>query len=110
MSATWLPADKVRAWMQLDGAAGSVLPGPVESARLAAAAYVRRVRPDLFTVDGGGPGDDAILAGLIATKRLNERSNGSGFAEFGATVAFLELDPDVSALLGLGPHAAPRVG
>lgn len=107
----WLPLDDATAWCNVDENADDAKRGVVKQCRDAAAAYIERVRPDLFT-EGGGvtPDDAAFLAGTIATKRLYARLGGSGFAEFGPAVALLELDPDVSALLGLGPHAAPRVG
>ncbi len=103
----WLPPAQVVAWLQLDD------PNDVrvEASRAAAAAYVERVRPDVFGTDPpGSPGSDILLAGLIATRRLYDRATGDGFSEFGQAVALLQVDPDVSALLGLGPHAAPRVG
>lgn len=113
--AAWLPTDEARRWCGLDETATEEKAAVVESCRDAAAAYVRRVRPDLFgpaAPDAAGPqvGDDAYLAGLIATKRLLNRHDSATFGAFGPAVALLELDPDVSALLGIGPHAAPRVG
>lgn len=109
----WLDPTEVAEWMQLDTQDGAVQDARVEQARAAAAAYVRRVRPDLFVAEPvvvDNPGPAAVLAGMIATKRLYARTGGSGFAEFGPAVALLELDPDVSALLELGAHAPPRVG
>lgn len=110
MTDAWPPPDSVRDWMQLDGSTGSDLPAPVEAARQAAADYIHTVRPDLFPDDNAAPTGAPLTAALIATKRLAARATGSGFAEFGATVAFLELDPDVSTLLGLGNHATPGLG
>lgn len=111
----WLPEDEAARWCGLDEAASADKRAVVASCRDAAAAYIERVRPDLFgadVADAAGPrvGDDAYLAGLIATKRLYGRQDNGSFGVFGPAAALLELDPDVSALLSLGPHAAPRVG
>jgi hypothetical protein len=85
-----------------------------QRARLAAAAYVERVRKDLFDEAGVyTPNQDVVQAGLLLTSRLYaRRSTPQGLASFGefGPGTILRGDPDVDRLLGLGRHAPPKVG
>lgn len=115
----WLPQDVVLAQLGADVGAGN-LPA-VQAARLAAIAYVERVRPDLLTVvvTGGGTtvswegGPDVQLgAAMLAARLYARRSSPQGLASFGefGPGAILRLDPDVERLLGTGRHARPALG
>lgn len=116
---SWLPADAARAECRV--AAGSPDEAAVERARLAAAAYVERARPDLATLVGTG--DTAVVAyaapadvvagALMLTSRLYaRRSSPVGLASYGdlGVASVVRLDPDLERLLGIGRHAAPRIG
>lgn len=107
----WLTVDAVAAQLRLDREAGTPLPSLAEQARLAAAAYVERVRADL---DWTAPvAADVVTGAAILASRLHARSGSplglASFAEFGPS-AVLRLDPDVERLLGLGRYARPAVG
>lgn len=79
-------------------------------ARVAAAAYVRRVRPDLFAGDAV-PTDQAVIYGaqLLTARLWARRGSPTGLASFGefGPGAILRLDPDVERLLGVGRHSRP---
>lgn len=91
-------------------------------ARLAAAAYVRRVRPDLFGLAADGvtaltpdpvAHADVVQAGqLVAARLWARRGSPTGLASFGefGPGAIRSVDPDVERLLGIGRSAAPVVG
>lgn len=120
--APWLPLPTVLAHVGVD--AGSAQELDADRARLAAAAYVERTRPDLlkgYDDNGDGtidryvyePTRDVAHAGLLLAARLfARRGTPQGLASFGefGPGAILRLDPDVERLLGVGRHARPRVG
>lgn len=110
--APWLPLTAVLAHLGVD--AGSAQQPDADRARLAAAAYVQRARPDLLSVAGVyEPGSDVAHGGLLLAARLYaRRGTPQGLASFGefGPGTILRLDPDVERLLGLGRHARPRVG
>lgn len=113
MAHDWLPYAQVVAWLARDdlGGPGGGEPDPrLDAAREAAADYIEGARPDVDYAAADGVPAAVLMAGYIATRRLFDRATGDGFPEFGPAVALLQVDPDVSALLGLGQHARPRVG
>lgn len=104
----WLPSAVL---LSYTGApeAGAAL----QQARLAAAAHVRRVRPDLFLDDAVPTTEDVKLGALMLAARLYaRRSTPQGIATFGdfGPGAIMRLDPDVERLLGVGRYAKPQVG
>jgi len=113
----WLPIADVAAQIARQGDPGDDV--TLEAARVGAAAYVERVRPDLVVRDeAGDPAsfaatDDVKLGALILAARFYARKGSpmgvATFAEFGAA-QIVRLDPDVERLLGLGRHARPRIG
>jgi hypothetical protein len=79
----------------------------------AAAAFVERVRPDLFAaVDAPAPASDVQLGvALLAGRLWARRGTALGTADYEAGVAsVLRTDPDVSRLLGLAWHGMPGCG
>lgn len=115
----WLSPGAVLAHLGADAASPNQ--PAVDAARLAAAAYVERVRPDLLTVvvtaDGTTvtwDGDAAVELGavMLAARLYARRSSPQGLASFGefGPGAILRLDPDVERLIGTGRHARPAVG
>lgn len=113
----WLaPAD---ALAECRVAAESADAPAVERSRMAAGAYVERVRPDLFVTLADGvtrayaPTPDVTAGAMLLTARLYARRSSPvgvvSYAEFGPS-SVPRLDPDVERLLGLGRHARPRIG
>lgn len=107
----WLPAASVLAHLGVD--AGSAQEADAERARLAATAYVERVRSDLLVEDGYAPDPDVAHGALLLAARLYaRRSSPQGLASFGefGPGAIMRLDPDIERLLGVGRYGSPRVG
>lgn len=105
-------------------AAEAWLPLPVDTppspgahaARVAAAAYVRRVRPSLFrnaegttTPDPVEHADVVYGAQLLAARLWARRGSPTGLASFGefGAAAVVRLDPDLERLLSTGRYARP---
>lgn len=108
----WLPLAAVLAQLSIPQGATGPNPEAAERARVAAAAYVQKLRPDLIGPEGYAP-DDAVVAGavLVAARLYSRRGSPVGlasFGEFGASVP--RLDPDAERLLGVGRYAGPQVG
>lgn len=106
----WLPLEDVLAHLGVP--AGSANADVAEAARVAAAAYVQKLRPDLIGPQGY-VADDAVRHGavLVAARLYARRGSPVGvasFGEFGASVP--RLDPDAERLLGVGRYAGPQVG
>lgn len=105
----WLPIADVAAQIARQGDPADDV--TLEAARVGAAAYVERVRPDLDWT--GDPSPDVKLGALILAARFHARKGSpmgvATFAEFGAA-QIVRLDPDVERLLGLARHARPRIG
>ncbi len=108
-------------WLDWTPEGGTQASDDSERARLAAAAYVERVRPDLFTVTVSGADtlvtydpDAAVVHGarLLAARLHARRSTPQGLASFGefGPAGILRLDPDVERLLGVGRSATPAIG
>lgn len=109
---SWLPlVDVLR---QTGADADTPQAAAVDRARLAAAAHVERLRPDLAAGYVAGAVDaDVREGGVLLAARLYARAGSptglASFGEFGPS-AILRLDPDIERLLGLGRYAPPRVG
>ena len=113
----WLPLADVLRHVAASGA-NVEQTADVDRVRLAAAAYVERLRPDLVKLDAGAVprflgGPDVVEGALLLAARLVARkASPTGLANYGefgpATV--MRLDPDVERLLGLGRYTRPRVG
>lgn len=111
---SWLPLAGVLDHVGVDD--GSDKADAVERARSAAAAYVERMRPDLWTTVDDEPiysaTDDIIEAAILYTARLYSRKGSpAGVVSFGDVGATLpRLDPDIERLLGVGRYAKPALG
>lgn len=97
--------------------------GNADRARLAAAAHVEGLRPDLLVsttttnADGSTTTTTTFaappqvrFAGVLLAARLYARQGSpAGLASYGefGPAAVLRLDPDVERLLGVGRHARP---
>lgn len=113
---SWLPAERVRRWLQLEGVATDPLEQVAEDCRRAAADYCQSMRPDLVVL--GDPAtflatDKVVQAGVIVAARLYARRTSpaglASYGEFGAAEV-LRMDPDAERLLGVGRWASPVVG
>jgi hypothetical protein len=115
---SWLPVDDVRT--QVGATEDTPQAAQAERARLAAAAYVERVRPDLLSVvitaeqpDGVVTFDaspDVIEGAVLYAARLYARKGSpSGLASFGefGPAALPRLDADIERLLGVGRYGKP---
>lgn len=105
----WLPIADVAAHVARQGPPGDDV--TLEAARVGAAAYVERVRPDLDW-SGDAPADVKLGALILAARFYARKGSPMGvatFAEFGAA-QIVRLDPDVERLLGIGRHSRPRIG
>lgn len=108
----WLPADRVKRWLQLDTDADNAV---LEDCRTAAASWCEDKRRDLFIgpAEGTAVPDRIVQAGVLSTARLYARRDTpaglASYAELGAA-AILRTDPDVAQLLGIGRYAPPAVG
>lgn len=108
---SWLPAATVYAHLGVD--VGSAQQADADRARLAATAYVERVRSDLLDGVTYAPDPDVVHGALLLAARLYaRRSSPQGLASFGefGPGAIMRLDPDVERLLGVGRYGSPRVG
>ena len=104
----WLTLDDVAAWLKAENETEGAQRDAITWSRDAAADYCQRRRPDLWATpeDGGDRVYAAThpvrMAGLIGAARLYARwGNAAGltaYAEMGS--ALLQLDPDVTLLLG----------
>lgn len=111
----WLPlADVLR---HVGALADSANERDVDDARLAAAAYVERARPELLTVTGDvvtfdAPPDVKLGAQLLAARLYARKGSPAGLASFGefGPAAVRAGDPDVDRLLSTGRHSRVRVG
>lgn len=115
--APWLAstvvADETGAVLDVDGK----LPPYAERCRLAAAAYVERVRRDLVVVVDDvatyTPTAEVTLGAHLLVNRLYARKGSpqgvAGFSEFGV-VAVRQADPDIDRLLGIGKFGKPYAG
>lgn len=112
----WLPLADCLA--QCGVAPGAANAPEVERARVATAAHVERMRPDLAVADVDPllpavytPGADVIYGATLLVARLISRKGSpagvAAYAEFAASV--LRTDPDAERLLGLGRYAKPRI-
>lgn len=109
----WLPAEDVKAALGRGLVEGS--PQDLEDARVAAAAYVERYRPDLVWLDADKadvPTDVWLGAVLMTNRLLARRGSPTGVAEFGefGPASVLRTDPDVERLLGIGRYGRPVIG
>lgn len=114
--ASWLPLADVLAHVG-NVPVDSPNAGDVERSRLAACAYVERLRPDLLDAVAAPPvylatPDVAYGALLLAARLFARKGSPAGLASYGefGPAAVLRLDPDVERLLSLGRHARPAVG
>lgn len=112
---SWLPLADVLAHVGVAATSGNA--DDVDRARLAATAYVERLRPDLLdttvtpAVFRATP--DVAEGALLVAARLHARKGSpAGLASYGefGPAAVLRFDPDVERLLSLGRHARPTVG
>lgn len=111
----WLPQEDVLAYLGMDDSDSEA--SSVSRARLAAAAYVERNRPDLLTLveltPTYLPTPEVFEGALLLTARLHARkASPTGLASYGefGPAAVLRFDPDVERLLGVGRYAPPAVG
>lgn len=110
---SWLPGDKVKAALGRGMVDGT--PEDLETARLAAAAFVEGRRRDLVWLDAlpsEVPADVWLGAVLLTNRLLARRGSPQGVAEVGefGPAAVLRTDPDVERLLGLGRYGRPVIG
>lgn len=91
-------------------------PAQLEPYTAAAAAWVERVRPDLFDPPPTAPaaisGDVQLAVALLAARLWARRGTALGTADYGeaGVASVLRTDPDLSRLLGLAWHGAPSCG
>lgn len=109
---SWLPQLDVLA--HLSTPADSPQAADVNRARLAAAAVVEQLRPDLYDGLGGYAATPNVRHGalLLAARLFARKGSPAGLATYGefGPAAVLRLDPDVERLLRVGRHARPVAG
>lgn len=109
---SWLPLDDVLAQVGAEPASSQA--AAADRARLAAAAHVERLRPELVAAYVAGTVDADVVKGavLLAARLFSRAGSPTGLASFGefGPSAILRLDPDIERLLALGRYAPPRVG
>lgn len=115
----WLPLDAVLRQLALPVDQVDPQRAEADEARLAAAAQVERMRPDLVVVAADGTASlpvadpDVVKGALLLAARLYARKGSpQGLASYGdfGPAPVSRLDPDIERLLGVGRYARPAVG